>query len=503
MKRILLLISTIIIVSTNLHAQVFEQIHIEDTVKIIGIVDDGISRTLEVVENYDDYGLYINIYDNSSNYMLLDDNMNIVRDDNELDSLSRIKYRVGNNLYRFGGYHIGDYTFGYFDYLYLSRFNSNGVLISTDTIMRASEDTINWSGQYNTLMLEDKTFLLILSAQIHDFITPASAAKIIRFDTLGNVLASKIFYNQNNYLDICEMKNNIMFAISGAPSTNYRYDNNYIYYLNKETLDIEDSIIGYRPAHMKGINDSLMAFTYEFAKFNNSLLDTVEVINLLNVKTKRLSIVTLDFPDPDVSEVTINIGDYYDRFSKMKIIDCLNPDSIYACYYMSNSVSSNYYGALEICNFDLWGNVNYVYRINFNTEKSKDIKGIKATKDGGLLIAAHVSNNNASIHNVWLIKFHPQGILDFTNVETGEKETIKVYPNPAKDFVYVDIEATNFTKGEIELFDMQGKFVKKAKLSAKQGNRVDVSNLNAGAYTYTYNVSLNGKTISGKVIVGK
>ena len=67
--------------------------------------------------------------------------------------------------------------------------------------------------------------------------------------------------------------------------------------------------------------------------------------------------------------------------------------------------------------------------------------------------------------------------------------------------VYVDIEATNFEVGEIELFDMQGKLVKKAKLSAKQGNRVDVSNLNAGAYTY--NVSLNGKTISGKVIVGK
>jgi len=48
---------------------------------------------------------------------------------------------------------------------------------------------------------------------------------------------------------------------------------------------------------------------------------------------------------------------------------------------------------------------------------------------------------------------------------------------------------------------MQGKLVKKAKLSAKHRNRIDVSNLNAGAYTY--NVSLKGKTISGKVIVGK
>lgn len=48
---------------------------------------------------------------------------------------------------------------------------------------------------------------------------------------------------------------------------------------------------------------------------------------------------------------------------------------------------------------------------------------------------------------------------------------------------------------------MQGRIVKPAKLNAKQGNRVDVSSLSAGAYTY--NVSLNGKTIRGKIIIGK
>ena len=52
-----------------------------------------------------------------------------------------------------------------------------------------------------------------------------------------------------------------------------------------------------------------------------------------------------------------------------------------------------------------------------------------------------------------------------------------------------------------ELIDMQGRIVKTAKLKAKQGNRIDVSSLSAGAYTY--NVSLNGKTISGKIIIGK
>ena len=95
----------------------------------------------------------------------------------------------------------------------------------------------------------------------------------------------------------------------------------------------------------------------------------------------------------------------------------------------------------------------------------------------------------------------PNGFIGLVNIETGEKETIKVYPNPARDYINVDIEASNFKQSDIELFDMQGKLVKKEKLKSKLGNRIGVSNLNAGAYTY--NVSLNGKTISGKVIIGK
>jgi hypothetical protein len=34
-----------------------------------------------------------------------------------------------------------------------------------------------------------------------------------------------------------------------------------------------------------------------------------------------------------------------------------------------------------------------------------------------------------------------------------------------------------------------------------KGNRIDVSSISSG--TYRYNVSINGKTISGKIIIGK
>jgi hypothetical protein len=152
---------------------------------------------------------------------------------------------------------------------------------------------------------------------------------------------------------------------------------------------------------------------------------------------------------------------------------------------------------MQILNFGVDGNINFDYRFIIDTLQPLQINGVKATSDGGLF--ATLYNLFTGTTNV--IKFMPNGIISLIDIETGEKETIKVYPNPAKDYVYVDIEATNFMQSEIELFDMQGKLVKKAKLNAKQGNRIDVSNLNSGAYTY--NVMLNSKTISGKIIIGK
>ncbi len=489
------IILLIILISFNLHAQVFEQIHSEDKFKINRVIENGISKSLDVVENYDDNGLYINLtsstsYGYSAQYILLDDDINVIREDNELDSVYSIKYRVDNKLYKIGGTLIGDYTFGYIDNLCIVRLHSNGVLISTDTIMKASEDTINWNASsLSTLMLEDRSIIIMLSAQIHDYINYARAAKLIRIDTLGNVLSSKIFYKENNELDICEMKDNIMFAINGSHSVYTMNEYNYLYYLNKETLEIEDSIMGYKPASMTNINDTMLAFTYQFAIYEPG--DSVKCVNLINTKTKRLTGVNLVSPNPDISDISFD----FHNPRRNRLIDCVNPDSVYICYQMNSWNSS--YSTIEICNFNLNGDTNCTLSIKYDTTGFKDIKGIKATKDGGLIIAAYVNSGD----DIWLIKYHPKGLIGLTNIETGEKETIKVYPNPAKDFVYVDIEATNFEKGEIELFDMQGKLVKKAKLSAKQGNRVDVSNLNAGAYTY--NVSLNGKTISGKVIVGK
>jgi hypothetical protein len=93
----------------------------------------------------------------------------------------------------------------------------------------------------------------------------------------------------------------------------------------------------------------------------------------------------------------------------------------------------------------------------------------------------------------------PNGYNSILNIETKEKVDIKVYPNPAKDYINVDFDSKNFNQAEIELYDMQGRLVKKTKLKAQKGNRIDVSSLKAG--NYSYNILLNGNSFGGMMIV--
>jgi hypothetical protein len=322
---------------------------------------------------------------------------------------------------------------------------------------------------------------------------------------MANILKTKTYplKTNNNLMSVCEIDNNIIVSkwFYGNPPPSGVFSTLGMTILNKENLEVVDSIlpipycdtlpdgyildwcVGY---HRIGqINDSIFA--------GKLICNGKPEIHIINKNTKETIHFFRYFVEGADTNDDISAEDDGDHSNRFGAFAFTNPDSIYT-YYFVNS-------CLEILNFGIFGNINFTYRFTFNNLRYPQLRGLKATKDGGLILSAFGTSANTLKRASWLIKFKPTGLINLTNIETGEKETIKVYPNPAKDYIYVDIEATNFDKGEIELFDMQGKLLKRAKLNAKQGNRVDISNLNAGAYSY--NVSLNGKTISGKIIIGE
>ncbi|MCK5464337.1 MAG: T9SS type A sorting domain-containing protein [Bacteroidales bacterium] len=85
------------------------------------------------------------------------------------------------------------------------------------------------------------------------------------------------------------------------------------------------------------------------------------------------------------------------------------------------------------------------------------------------------------------------GVTSIHNVSSAE---LKVYPNPATEFVVFDgIESSG--SAYVELFDIQGKIVLSQTIDHNQ--KVYVQQLYQGLYLYKY--SMNGKTYTGKLII--
>lgn len=74
-------------------------------------------------------------------------------------------------------------------------------------------------------------------------------------------------------------------------------------------------------------------------------------------------------------------------------------------------------------------------------------------------------------YNTEIVKFFT-GTTDVTRVDEQAENTLKFYPNPATDYLYVD------TKKEVNIFDLCGKLV----LQSQGTSKIDVSSLSDGMY---------------------
>ena len=69
------------------------------------------------------------------------------------------------------------------------------------------------------------------------------------------------------------------------------------------------------------------------------------------------------------------------------------------------------------------------------------------------------SRNNDITSNAWLLKYSPygNGYESLNDIEINNQSLVNVYIlNPAKDFINVDIEATNFKKVKLSYLICKG-----------------------------------------------
>lgn len=75
-----------------------------------------------------------------------------------------------------------------------------------------------------------------------------------------------------------------------------------------------------------------------------------------------------------------------------------------------------------------------------------------------------------------------QTVLQVLGVSELEKETVKIYPNPTSDFVYVKLNSKSKIEGA-EIYDLSGKLVLTTKLESE---KLDLRNLPHGIYMIVF-----------------
>ncbi|MBP1629947.1 MAG: hypothetical protein H6Q15_840 [Bacteroidetes bacterium] len=451
----------------------------------------------KIFHDYDDYdNNWVTLINRGTNNDLdiykLDNNLNIL--DSLKTATQNLSIKLNNKLYGIDN-HTYKYTNNniFIDTITFFCYDINGNQLIRKIIGTYDSDTLKFESLNSIVFFtKEKQFLIIQNNYTY---SPILYSKLMIIDTLGNILKTKIHkFEEYSGVEIVETDSNYELL------SNIHYDKMYtkIFSLDKNNLEIIDTIDGFDSeianTNLYNINDSTFVTIGSYDEGYDEMQTQIKIVNRHTLKCK-----TIKFPIDIKNQV--DFACFLPEFSKK--LDYINTDSIYyVCYSFKDTIynrvinpMNSKYQILRIINFNINGDLNYDYAYGFDTTTWKQVNGIKATTDGGLIIAVE------TLKEGYLIKFMPNGFVGLSNVESGERASLRVYPNPAKDFVLVDIEADRFDKADIEIYDLNGRMVKSSRLSAKVGNRIDVSDLKAGVYSYR--VVLNGKGVSGKIVIGE
>ncbi|MDH5034850.1 T9SS type A sorting domain-containing protein [Chryseobacterium cucumeris] len=95
----------------------------------------------------------------------------------------------------------------------------------------------------------------------------------------------------------------------------------------------------------------------------------------------------------------------------------------------------------------------------------------------------------------------PYEIITLTTFENSSELTgILLYPNPFRDYLYLDFTSNNFKGSEYQLFDAQGKLVKKDKISQSK-SELNFSSIPSAMYIIR--ITQNGENIKTFKIIKK
>jgi hypothetical protein len=69
-----------------------------------------------------------------------------------------------------------------------------------------------------------------------------------------------------------------------------------------------------------------------------------------------------------------------------------------------------------------------------------------------------------------------------------------LYPNPASNYITVDVDRTNGTSGVLEILTLEGRVLISEQVAGRQNVCIDMSTLSSGIYLCRYTTGTSSKT---------
>ena len=89
-------------------------------------------------------------------------------------------------------------------------------------------------------------------------------------------------------------------------------------------------------------------------------------------------------------------------------------------------------------------------------------------------------------------------VANSVSIHENEIEGLNIYPNPAKDFVTVELADAN-NDGQVEILNLLGQVVLTQSLIEGTSSSINITNLKAAVYLIK--VTSNGKSSTRKIVI--
>ena len=216
----------------------------------------------------------------------------------------------------------------------------------------------------------------------------------------------------------------------------------------------------------------------------SQLLEIQHVERIFRYQNGAITQVFEEAPYPLPEGATGISSSYYINFNALKYnFDALYHDRLYTSAYYDNYQVDQITHRLTLHASDETGALRWSKHF-FHPTKSYETYRVKALKDGGVLFLVEFNNRNPNFSiekDVVFWRFDENGnkyVGDITSVADLEMPSLKLYPNPVREQLYIQVESGHPIT-ELAVYALDGK-----RLIQQSGstNSIDLNRLTKGMY---------------------